>query len=185
MAQLRPEVGFDTILAPEEVVRRVGKALRASECPVSGVAASGRLELHVHGPEQHLWSPQLIVEIDESEEGGAHLSGRFGPHPSVWTMYVAGYAVSLFLVLLSVSFAYAQWVMEESPSALLGVPLAALIVVALLMIALFGQRASESQMHQLIAFLRHEMERQESLVPRSTSGGGGTGSDSEVRARSD
>lgn len=168
MGSLRPTITVDTVLAPKEVVRRVGQALKQPSCAMSGLAAESRLELHVHGAEEHMWSPQLIVEI-EPAESGAVLRGRFGPHPSVWTLYVAGYAACLFGALLSVSFAYAQWVMGGAPTALLGLVVVGAVALGLYFLAFWGQRASASQMRQLQDFLRSEMTRLESLHPRAES----------------
>jgi len=37
---------------------------------------------------QHFWSPQLHLEINEASEDRAIVSGLFGPNPTVWTMFM-------------------------------------------------------------------------------------------------
>jgi hypothetical protein len=152
MKRVRPRFRIKAEATPDEIIKIIGDALRKPDCPISGVAAPGRVELHVHGKDQHLWSPQLIVELRTIKRGTA-LLGRFGPHPSVWTMYVAGYAACAFAMLVGVSFAYAEWVMEETPYSLLSVPASLVMALALYSLAFVGQGAGRKQMEQLKAYL--------------------------------
>lgn len=130
---------------------------------MSGLAAPGRIELHVHGEQQRLWSPQLIVDLRESKRGTS-LLGRFGPHPSVWTMYVAGYAACGFGALVGVSFAYAEWAMEKPLWSLLSLPACMLLALALYWLALFGQRASDEQMKKLREYLVAKLDELDELA---------------------
>lgn len=101
-----------------------------------------------------MWSPQLIVDVDAVDLDASRLVARFGPHPSVWTLYLAGYAVSCLVGMMSGVFAMAQLILDETPWAFWGVPLAALFSAALYFAALFGQGLSKEQMAQLESFLR-------------------------------
>ncbi len=38
--------------------------------------------------EQHFWSPQLHVEVDEIDVQQCELHGLFGPSPTVWTFFM-------------------------------------------------------------------------------------------------
>lgn len=38
--------------------------------------------------EQHFWSPQLHLEINDAGEEKAILHGLFGPNPTVWTLFM-------------------------------------------------------------------------------------------------
>lgn len=153
MRRVRPRFQLECAAPPDQVIRYIGQLLRHPGCPVSGLACPGRIELHVHGNEQHLWSPQLIVDLQESPRG-TELSARFGPHPSVWTMYVAGYAACGFGMLMGASFAYAEWVMGSPPWLLLSIPASLLAALGLYLLAFFGQEAGAEQMKRLRKFLK-------------------------------
>jgi hypothetical protein len=122
---------------------------------MSGIVAHGRIELYVPSERQHLWSPQLIVEVHDApgDHGGSLLLGRFGPHPHVWALYLAMAGVTTFAALVAVSFAYAQWVMGQAPFTLLALPLALVAWGALYLVALQGQRWGAEQVAELRAFL--------------------------------
>ena len=171
VGRIRPGFESDIELSPDDVQEAVRGRLRAPACPVSGLVAAGRLELHVHGAQQHLWSPQLIVDVTSLEEGEegvrprSRLRARFGPHPSVWTMYVAGYAACTFVAFVGASFAFAQYVMGQPPWALLSIVLAAFLSLGLYLLALLGQGFGDLQMQELRSFLESTLHEASERAP--------------------
>jgi len=51
-----------------------------------------QLEVRVASSQRHLWSPQLKLWLTGNDDH-IHIRGKFGPEASVWTMFMAGYAV--------------------------------------------------------------------------------------------
>ncbi len=146
---------METPVPPPAVLQTVHERLCDERSPMAGVVAEGRIELYVPSERQHLWSPQLVVDVLPSEKAGAGslLRGRFSPHPHVWALYLGAAAVTAFTTLVAASFAYAQWVIGQAPSALWALPLAVLAWVALYGVALQGQRWGEEQVRELRTFL--------------------------------
>ncbi len=147
---------MQTGLEPAAVLQAVHDQLASGGTMMSGIVASDRFELYVPSDRQHLWSPQLSVEVSPADAGGvegARLRGWFGPHPHVWALYVAMGAATAFGTLVAVSFAYAQWVMGQAPSALWALPSSLLAWVALYSIARLGRRWGAEQVEELRGFL--------------------------------
>ncbi len=146
---------MDTPVAPAAVLQTVHERLCEADSTMAGIVADGRIELYVTSERQHLWSPQLVVDVLPAETGrtGAVLRGRFAPHPHVWALYLAAAAVTAFATLLAVTFAYAQWVVGQSPSALWALPSALLAWLALYAVASLGQRWGAEQVDELRMFL--------------------------------
>lgn len=115
---------------------------------MSGLVAPGRLELHMHGKDAHFWSPQLIVDVEELASG-CKLLGRFGPHPSVWTLFMAAYAACGLLGLMSAIFGFSQRMIEQPPLALWGIPVTLALASGLYALGVLGKGLSEDQMEQL------------------------------------
>lgn len=154
--QIRPTLVLRVECAEQELGRKLAQRLRHKSCSVSGLVAPGRIELHVHGAEQHMWSPQLILEVHE-EGGISVLRGRFGPHPSVWTLFMAGYASCALLALVALSFGLAQLTMETPAWGFAGVGVAALLGASISGLAYLGQGLGEAQMDQLRVFLEDSL----------------------------
>lgn len=112
-------------------------------------------ELFVPEDERRVWSPWLSVTARESDRGTI-VRGRFGPHPSIWTLYLfLAFGLS-FVVLIGLTWGYAQWAMDETPWAFASAPLGALAMSGLFAVSLIGQRLGASQMVRLRAAL-HEL----------------------------
>lgn len=165
MRRVRPRFTLRCSCAAEEVVEVMSRALRTPGCPVSGLAAPGRIELHVHEPEQHFWSPQLIVDVAGASDSSM-LHGRFGPHPSVWTLYVAAYAACALGAMIGATFGFAEWTMGQTPWTLVSLPVAFVVAGTLRVLAEMGKEAGSQQMATLRSYLEHELE--ESSACRTT-----------------
>ena len=79
----------------------------------SGKIVDHHVIIDVNQKEQHFWSPQLHVEIEENEENTTLVKGLFGPKPTVWSLFMFihfGVAVA-FIVFLVI--AYTHWSLEQ------------------------------------------------------------------------
>ena len=143
----RPRYEFESDATPEAIIEAVRGFFRSNE-QIKGLALPHRIEMAFTSEEQHLWSPQLIADV-RIEGEKTRLSVRFGPHPHVWGMYLAGHFVLGTLALIALCYGFAQLTLGESPTALLVLP-AALVLLGLLYGASFvGQGLGFDQMVRL------------------------------------
>lgn len=149
---VRPKIYWRSEHASELVVDRVRQALRSNDS-VKGLVAPNRIELYLPTADQHLWSPQLVVDLSPGPEQRSLLEGRFTPHPNVWTLYVAATASLFFGALLAGAFGYVQWLIDQSPWALLLAAGGCVCIVILYFVSQLGQSLGHEQMDQLVAFL--------------------------------
>ena len=146
--RIRPRIELELADDADVVMER----LRANlpECPrCTGVSVGRHAEIFVPEEERRVWSPWLSVTADRAEDGGARLRGRFAPHPHVWTLYMFLSFALGFSLLVGVTWGYAQWAMDETPWALLSLPLGAVLGVALYLVSLVGQRLGGEQIEDL------------------------------------
>ena len=54
--------------------------------------------------DQHFWSPQLHLEINEDGPNRAIVNGLFGPNPTVWTLFMF-----LHFIVAGLFFGFAIW----------------------------------------------------------------------------
>lgn len=153
----RPRFELSTAFSPSEAKERVERLLEEND-DVSGMVMEGRIELTIPPPEQHLWSPQLTIDIEESADSGSTLRARFGPHPHVWTMYMAGFAILLTGAMVSAVFGFSQWVINHDPWAFWLTPVFGILAALVFGAAFVGQGLSSEQMYLLRSFLTHAIE---------------------------
>jgi hypothetical protein len=138
--------------APGEVRRRVHRLITGSP-RLRGLALDERLELGIDGKENHFYSPQLVVRV--AEDGpGSRLEARFGPDPYVWAFYVMGSGGLGVLTFFASMFGVGQWMVGQTPTALLVAPGAAVLAGLVYGASFVGQGLGSDQMY----FLRHSLE---------------------------
>lgn len=146
--RVRPRFELELADDPDRVMEKLRE--RLPECPnCTGVSVGRHAELFVPEAEQRVWSPWLSVTADEAGEGGAVVRGRFAPHPHVWTLYMFLSFALGFSLLLGVTWGYAQWAMDQTPWALLSLPLGIVSGGALYLVSLAGQRLGADQIEHL------------------------------------
>lgn len=156
---LRPEFEFIFRGNADEVAARVRAMLREQPDRVGGLFAPGRIELVPARSEQHLWSPQLTADLTPLEEGGStHIHVRFGPHPHVWSMYLAMHAIGAIGTLGAGVFGYSQYLVGQTPWALWALPAAPALAALVWALAFVGQSMSAEQMYELRRFLERALE---------------------------
>ncbi|SEE21863.1 hypothetical protein SAMN04487765_1798 [Tenacibaculum sp. MAR_2010_89] len=105
--------------------------------------------------ENHYWSPQLQIEIEELTEYTSKIKGLFGPKPQVWTlfMFIHFGVATAFLIFAVV--AYSNWSLKKSGF----FPIVMLVVLPLLWIVLYaigsiGKSTGKKQMDELKEFTK-------------------------------
>jgi hypothetical protein len=135
-----------------EILNRLSDRLARSPNPCTGSILDRHVRLKICEAERNYWSPELHVDVERHPDGTL-LRGLYGPHPSVWTMFVALYAIIGFGGLLGLIVGAAQWSLGTPPTALWAVPGTAVLALLVYFVALSGQRLGYEQMVQLRAFL--------------------------------
>ncbi len=152
----RPRPRFDLTLEqpPERVLGTIRDALEQCD-NVHGLILEdgGKIELTLVQERVKIWSPQLSALASANEAGGTSLKARFGPHPHVWGLFLAGYAMGIMLTCASFLFGMVQLFLDMSPWALWFTPVALLVTALTYGAAYVGQGLGAGQMHDLRAFL--------------------------------
>ena len=149
--RMRPR--FRTIVPchPDKAMDKFKLRLRQEDCLYQGAVLSRHVTLKVKEEQRHYWSPVLNIDAESCEEGTL-LRGHFGPHPNVWTMFLALYASVIFSAIFACMYGFAQLMTDETPWAFASIPIALVLVGLIYTIALLGQNLAQEQMHQLRDF---------------------------------
>ncbi len=103
---------------------------------------------------ERTWSPQLEVSFEERSGGdGCTMHGLFGPRPSIWTSFVAGYLFFLCAGFVGFMFGMTSYWLGMDARMLWVVPGAAIGMVAVFLVGHFGRRVGSRQMSSLHQFL--------------------------------
>lgn len=152
MARLRPRFEFEIPCQPQQALSSFQLRLKQPECPFTGrIIQERHIILRMRPSERHYWSPILSVDAHD-HANGTLLRGYFGPHPNVWSFFVALYSAIAFVTLLGLMYGLSQWMIQTPPLALLALPAGLGMAAGVNGIATLGQRFAQAQMLQLRDF---------------------------------
>lgn len=117
-----------------------------------------RLDEHVfikfNAEQNHFWSPQLHLEIDEIDEKNSKLYGVFGPNPTLWTFFMfLHFGVATVFIILGI-WAYSSASLNRPYGVQLGLmAFAVLLWFVLYAFGRAGKHKGKPQMMELYRFM--------------------------------
>lgn len=140
------------------VTAQLISGLKDPEAPVRGKVGLRSAEIVVARSERDFWSPYLSLAFDE-REGRVIMFGRFSPHPSVWSGFLASYTILGSIALFAGIYAFSQWSIGQSPTALYVVVGALFFLGTSFGSTFIGQNLGSDQMYVLRHFVDRCIER--------------------------
>ncbi|WP_276388254.1 GTP-binding protein [Eudoraea chungangensis] len=156
----------DIVLRPRfqlELKRAKEEALNTMEEASNDLYVVKRIDDHIFikFPKKtiHFWSPQLHLEINESDEGQCKVYGLFGPNPTLWTFFMfLHFGVATFFMILGI-WAYSSASLGKP----YGLQLGAMFLMVVLWFVLYGfgragRKKGKPQMIELFQFMREVLQ---------------------------
>lgn len=153
---MQPAFVLEVPLNADDLMPKIRQVVQTPEIQPNTASAGACIDFKVAPDTRRFWSPHLNVQvsdIEDDQKAGSELHCRYSPRPEVWTMFMAIYLVASCLIFAAAIFGYVQWSLDESPWALVVIPLLALVILGLHVASLIGQGWSSDQMEELRARL--------------------------------
>ncbi len=152
----------DIVLRPRfqlELNQPKETALKAFETAEQNSFLVKRVDDHVFikykKQQAHFWSPQLHLEINETNQASSKVYGLFGPNPTLWTFFMfLHFSVAVIFIMLGV-WAYSNWSIGNSYA----FQLAGMVFMVILWFTLYafgriGKAKGRPQMNELHQFMK-------------------------------
>ncbi|MCO4762220.1 MAG: pyridoxamine 5'-phosphate oxidase family protein [Myxococcales bacterium] len=149
---LRPTFEFSVNMSAAEVQESLQRALESQTADVEGFVRTGRAQINIPRAEATFWSPELAITI-EDDGRRAKLHGRVGPHPQVWTLLMLLHLATAIIGGFGVFWGLSQWMVDQTPWAMLSIPGALIIHGLLLGAAFVGQGLGVEHVFRLRDFV--------------------------------
>lgn len=142
----------------EDLTKKIKDSLRTPKVQCRGKVIHGHITLFMPEEQQHYWSPQLSINIEDNDEGeGSVLRGLYGPRPSVWTMFVFFYAAIGFAIMVISIIGFSRLTLEKSATILWFIPALCILFLTLYLVAYFGRKLGHDEMETLHVFLENAL----------------------------
>lgn len=150
--RIRPRIRVETDLSPIEIIETIRTKLKEDDSKCVGTVLPGFAIISPLLKDQHFWSPQLTINVEELENSTL-VRGLYGPKASVWTMFVFFYSFIGFLTMIALMVGLSFWSLDKPTTILWLVPILILVFLSLYLVAFFGQKLGQKQMTNLHRFM--------------------------------
>ncbi|HHJ49533.1 MAG TPA: hypothetical protein ENJ88_01335 [Phaeodactylibacter sp.] len=154
--EIRPSFEKHISLSPEEFVAKLCEEFKRHNRRCQGVATRNHVTLRLPPEKQHFWSPQLDLELEEKDDGTV-VRGRYGPKPSVWTLFMFGYGLAGFGWMIFLILGMSEWMIQKQPGKILWSFGFLGLGVLLFFAAQAGKALSRNDMRELDEFIREAL----------------------------
>jgi hypothetical protein len=145
ITHIRPRFQIETDIKKEEISDLLNKALEDKEATCIGYAKYRYASIALPDAEQHYWSPQLKISMEELENGKTGVNGVYGPRSEVWTMFVFFYfAIAISVAVIAV-IGMSKLTLDKSANILWLIPFLVIAFFSLYLTSHFGKMKGKSQ----------------------------------------
>lgn len=157
---LRPRFKMNFNENQDTIISKFKENLEKGDCKYCSKIVDGHIIIDVPAEENHFWSPQLNIEIENNNSEKTIVKGLFGPKPQVWTLFMFfHFAVACAFIGFSV-MAYVQYTLKEDYKmalmVVIGLPILWIIMYFL---GRIGRRKGHKQMDELYGFMMKTLEK--------------------------
>jgi len=157
--EIRPRFSFESDMSLRDFIDSITLAIHKEDAPLRARIVHDHIVLYFPVEQQHYWSPQLSLSIEEEGEG-ILVRGLYGPRPAVWTMFVFFYAFIGFALLFLLIFGFSYMSMGKSANILWFVPILLIILLSIYRVARQGQKMGKKEMETIHKFLKSALSKE-------------------------
>ena len=151
--RIRPRFQLESSKSLAEIQAQVKAKLKTEGAACVGSVIPGHIVIRIPPTDQHYWSPQLSLSLEESATGtGTLIRGLYGPSPNVWTLFTFSYATISLLILFIGIIGFSQKNLGHPAPILWALPALLAIGIFLYVLSQMGQKVGAEQTFTLHHF---------------------------------
>ena len=157
---LKPRFVIEHKESKNKILKKFKDAFELGSSNFRGKVVGSHIVIDVAKSDEHFWSPQLQIEIDNSEDGTSIINGLFGPKPTLWTLFMfIHFGIALaFAVFITMFYTDRSLGKNYSLSLILTISMPILWVLFYIFGRL-GKKKGYAQMVGLDAFMRRILDK--------------------------
>lgn len=158
LGEIRPRFALKVEIAPETAIKHVESNIYKDKT-VAGELSDHLLFLKTPSYNRHYWSPEMTVRIEVEEYTDyTTVACLVGPRQAVWALFAFIYSALVLATVFGGMFGIIQYQQHGSSLWIWLLPIGALALSSVFVVAKIGQRKGRDQMLHLISFLYHSLE---------------------------
>ena len=159
LGEIRPRFKLKINFDPEKALDHTEKKL--SDDPfVTGLRDRSLLFVRGKKRDQHYWSPEMTVRIEEEEyDDYTTVSCLIGPQQTVWTLFIFLYSLIFAASTFGGIFGLVKYMNNDDKSWLWIIPAGVICTASLFVVSKIGQKKGREEMLYLVSFIYHSLEQ--------------------------
>lgn len=158
LGEIRPRFQLKIDMDAEQALSQIEKKLKLDRS-VSGVRSNKYIFLRIPTQDQHYWSPELSVRIEQEEfTDFVAVICLVGPKQSVWMLFTFFYAFVFCVSTFGGIYGLVKYSSFDDASWLWVIPLGVILTLSIFFTSKIGQNKGRDQMLHLISFLYHSLD---------------------------
>ncbi len=158
LGEIRPRFKLKINYDPEKAMEHVANKLIDDEF-VTGEREGHHLFVKSKKKDQHYWSPEMTVRIEEEEyDDYTTVSCLIGPQQTVWTLFVFMYAMIFLASTFGGIFGLVKWMNYDDMSWLWVIPAGIILTASIFVVSKLGQKKGRDEMLYLVSFIYHALD---------------------------
>lgn len=158
--RVRPKFKITADKKVDEVVKSLNHQLNETTLPVEGKVFNTHGLLRIIPAQQHYWSPQLNISFEENDDQKTVIRGMYGPHPSVWAIFLMGYVLLGLAIFFITMIGLVRLNLKLDASILWIVPFLIGGIAILWLMAQTGQKVGVEQTFMIHHFFEEAIDEQ-------------------------
>ncbi|WP_291795632.1 GTP-binding protein [Lutibacter sp.] len=157
---LRPRFKMDFEESQHELLDKFKDNLADGDCKYCSKIVDGHIIIDVPIEENHFWSPQLNIEIENVHDNKSIVKGLFGPKPQVWTLFMFFHfsVAAAFIAFLVMT--YVKWTLNKDYKfSFIMVIVLPILWVIMYALGRFGKKTGHAQMKELHEFMMKTLDK--------------------------
>lgn len=157
---LRPRFKIDIAESQKKLLTKFKDDLNDDTCKYYSRIVDSHIIIDVPKEEDHFWSPQLNIEIEQINNQKSVVKGLFGPKPQVWTLFMfIHFAVAVTFIGFTI-MTYVKWTIKQDYRfSLIMVIALPIFWFILYFFGRIGKRKGHKQMDELYTFMMKTLEK--------------------------
>ena len=157
--EIRPRFKLISKMSPDEIISRIRLSINL-RTDVKGRVVRDHIFIKIPNEEQHYWSPELDVYVEEHEELENRTLIRciVGPNQTIWGIIFIAYIALGVVTFFGGIAGLVLWNRGESSWLIWSAPIAILLAGFVYFIVKMGQKRGRDQMLHLVSVLYHAID---------------------------
>lgn len=159
LGEIRPRFRLRINELPENALDHIEQSFIYDKT-VSGIRSRDLVFLKIPSWQQHYWSPEMTVRIEEDEYSKEVIVYCLvGPRQTVWALWAFFYTAILLGTLFAGSFALVKYNQMGFTHWIWTIPAGVILLSTAFLASKIGQKKGRDQMLHLVSFVYHSLEK--------------------------